>query len=828
MLQTPERFKVSEEQVRQLRTQQIISRAEQGSLFRTGSGAIIGKGFLRPTQRNILRQGGVVSEIIRIDPSEPPRQPGELTPGEVTQLPSQEPPFIPTRELRDVRPKELAKIITRGVPPVELAISPVIRPRGFEGVLFDLDRELETTRQEQGIEGGGETIPILKQQAKGFGLGVVLSLLSSVIFLKQLLKDPVGTIKALPAGVRASFAKIRSGEIANLLREQPGLITGVIVGEIGQQKIGQKAFAKTGDLFEKVITRLDPRFVKVVEKTIDIPIDDGSLTLKIAGTIDDFAEPLSSQAKISGTKVTAVSSQRDIFGTLIRREVIINKPIPNEALLSKSTAKNLKLFREGKLSRNKLVQLNINILRETRGASNLLETSFFADPSGRIRPSRLGLQGGQQQANLLDLLSGDVTFRRGKPQVLFFDDVSVAKFPPALRGIENKLKAGKPLTRLEELRLQKFQLTITGEFKPIGFLSREPEITLAKGEVIRIKSVPVVTLINGRRVKIIRTEIVRDVKLSKLLKKASSGKATVKELAEFKAGTGIDISSILKSKKFISPTGLGASSFVSTFKSSSLVKPISPSQDIAINNLKRSEDLIKKQLSEISNKLITSKSVTSSKGLTNQRNVLQKRLSRNLEQQRRLRISKSSSLNIRDRASVRPSISPSRPSPQMLSLQRRSALQRQNLALSSQISRAKTSKAKQSLIRRQNNIRRQIQRLSRPSGVSRISRIPKLVPRIILVPKIIRGDPTKKIRREIKGGKFEIIVRKFGKDIKLKSANTKLQARVDLRKHLQQTLRASGFVTKNGKKIKTGLSNQPGFRVSKEILLELLKEEVKD
>ncbi len=72
----------------------------------------------------------------------------------------------------------------------------------------------------------------------------------------------------------------------------------------------------------------------------------------------------------------------------------------------------------------------------------------------------------------------------------------------------------------------------------------------------------------------------------------------------------------------------------------------------------------------------------------------------------------------------------------------------------------------------------------------------------------------KKPSKEKVGSPFEIFVRKKGKDIRVGTAKTKPLARKKLKKRLDTTLRASGFITDNkGARLKPKVS--PGFRISK-------------
>src|SRR5690606_23425215 len=120
-------------------------------------------------------------------------------------------------------------------------------------------------------------------------------------------------------------------------------------------------------------------------------------------------------------------------------------------------------------------------------------------------PSRLGITK-QNEGSLLDIFSKDATFKKPKPQILLFDDVKIQNLPPQLRSVKAKLTRGKSLTKAEADALLEFQLKKSGKFKPVGFLSRESEITLAPGEIIKRKKKVGVTIVNGRRVPIVRAE----------------------------------------------------------------------------------------------------------------------------------------------------------------------------------------------------------------------------------------------------------------------------------------------------------------------------------
>ncbi len=107
----------------------------------------------------------------------------------------------------------------------------------------------------------------------------------------------------------------------------------------------------------------------------------------------------------------------------------------------------------------------------------------------------------------MDRLTADVTFRQTKPQILFFEDLKVAKFPKALSSVKRKLATGRALTKKEANALLEFQLKQSVKAKPIGFTSKESEIVLAPGEILKKQKTLAITIIDGRRVPIIKTTI---------------------------------------------------------------------------------------------------------------------------------------------------------------------------------------------------------------------------------------------------------------------------------------------------------------------------------
>jgi len=110
------------------------------------------------------------------------------------------------------------------------------------------------------------------------------------------------------------------------------------------------------------------------------------------------------------------------------------------------------------------------------------------------------------KASFSDFLSGKVKLF-DRPQIVVQERVKIADFPPSLETVKNKLLTGKTLTLKDKADLLAFQQEVTGEFKPIGFVGEEAEITLGKGEVLIKGGTQATTVIEGRRVPIISTTI---------------------------------------------------------------------------------------------------------------------------------------------------------------------------------------------------------------------------------------------------------------------------------------------------------------------------------
>lgn len=363
------------------------------------------------------------------------------------------------------------------------------------------------------------------EQAKLLASGFVGGLTDTVIglvdlpqTLTYLARNP-REITKIPSNIATAGANF--GYIMTLNpSEGIAYIGGSLVGIKGTNA-AIKGISKVGN---KVLTRLNPKFVgdANIGKTLKIKVAPGrTVSVKVVGKIPK--QTFAQQINLAGKKVSAISSQADDMFRLLSKKRVVRKPIPGEARFNTATKNLLKKFDAGKITRTELSKLDALIKKQR--AKGLLERSFFADPSGKIRPSRLGIA--QDRAGIMDYLSGDVTFKRAKPQIFLFDDIQVAKFPRNLQSIAKKLKAGRPINRFEANRILEWQLKQSGKFKPLGFVSGESEIVLAPGEILRKVKRVGVTLVNGKKVPIWKVEVFRPKGITKnLLNKLATGKIT--------------------------------------------------------------------------------------------------------------------------------------------------------------------------------------------------------------------------------------------------------------------------------------------------------------
>jgi len=350
--------------------------------------------------------------------------------------------------------------------------------------------------------------------------------------------------------------------ILNSIRTDPFGFLGGTLGSAGAGKVASSGVKAVGTK----TARLDPRFKKLKtdkvtgEEKLEFPSTQPGRTnteIKIAEGVKSTAEPLKEQVKRAGTKSDLVSAQRNFFG--LRRQKTINKPKPTPD-------------------------------------SDELETSFFLDPAGRLRKSRLGTQ---QDAGFSDILSGRFSFRREKPQAILIEQGEIEDLPKSLKDIKSSLKQNKQLSNEQLRRLREFQQTPSGKSKPIGFISEESEVTIPKGEVLKRKGTVAKTEIDGNIVPIIRSEIDQAPKgFNKRLSDFQKGKLSPQEARnfrkEFRDVTGFSSSDLQTSKPFLSPTkaGVTSSGTVSSGKTPGKSSS-SDSLSLSSSNLKPNSNIIR-------------------------------------------------------------------------------------------------------------------------------------------------------------------------------------------------------------------------------------------
>ena len=250
-------------------------------------------------------------------------------------------------------------------------------------------------------------------------------------------------LKDLPKAIKQSGA-----EFGEVLRVSPGEAFVRVGGEILLMKGTGAALNKVSKASSSQLAKLNPKYVgeAKVGKTLNIKTGSGKTAkLKVVGKIPK--ETLRSQVGKAGKTVrTAISSQADALLSVLKGKKLLRKPIPGEANFNAATKRLLAQFDRGTISKKNLLKLDAAIKKQ--GAKGLLERSFFADPTGKIRPSRLGVVK-DKKGSLLDYFVEDITFKKAKPQILLFENIKVQALPKSLKSIGNKLKRGAALTKKE-------------------------------------------------------------------------------------------------------------------------------------------------------------------------------------------------------------------------------------------------------------------------------------------------------------------------------------------------------------------------------------------
>ena len=370
------------------------------------------------------------------------------------------------------------------------------------------------------------------------------------------------------------------GTILKDLNGNFGIVLKDGIVNVFKSKVTQKLLDAMDDLFPELLGTAHGG------ETINIKLMGGKdIKLRVAEGMPKLSTQ--KQLKLVGKKPISISSQGNELVNLFTKNKAIRKPLSNEGSLSKATKKLLDRFDRGNLKTNKEFLLLDQSIRKEVGMG-LIERSFFADPSGIIRPSRLGTikqnpltASFGESLTLKDILTGNFTFKRAKPQILLFTDV-IVEGPKNLKSIINKIKRGKSIDASETAKLIEWQSTKSGKFKALGkiskdgFLTGEAEVTLAPKEIlVKGKTLGYVDSY-GNKIPIVRVSVYQPKgKIKDLLGKFDDGVITKKELLKLKRNldklTGFKnkfLTKDIKKQKYLSSPKTGKK-YVSLFSLSS-------------------------------------------------------------------------------------------------------------------------------------------------------------------------------------------------------------------------------------------------------------------
>jgi hypothetical protein len=418
--------------------------------------------------------------------------------------------------------------------------SPVEQKSGLEGLSQKIRNQLGIANLKKSRSGGSFD---LTNELKIGALASYDIAVSSILGIKQLpqtakaiFKNPM-ILKEIPGQIQRS-----AEEFGRTLKTSPTEAIARVGTEILLLKGSSKAIKVFEKLSETQLTKLSLKYVGKAKTGDELLIKTASgknVKLKIVKSTPK--ETFLNQVTKAGKEINAISSQADkLLTRFFNRSRIIRKPIPNEETLSKAIKTQLKKFDTGRLNYKQIIKLNRDIIKT--GRKGLLERSFFADPNLRVRPSRLGVLQKEKPLKFIDYLTEDITFRRNKPQVLFFENIKIQKFPAKIQKGIDKIITSKAARSLKETRLRQFinknrneiinfQLKKSGKFKPLGFLTRESEISLSPKDLIkRVKKIGV-TIAKGRKVDIIQAKPYKaSMQVNNLFKKLNSRKITIPEV----------------------------------------------------------------------------------------------------------------------------------------------------------------------------------------------------------------------------------------------------------------------------------------------------------
>lgn len=399
---------------------------------------------------------------------------------------------------------------------------------------YEGSRKLSYTEQfEEGIRETPTKLEELRKQktlSAGLtrvGLGVAVSTGKTVLFAKELAVSPKETTKAIAKSIygfaKNPITKTQQAikQASATLKEDPLYSAGRVGGELLVLKGTSQGLKLAGKGIETGRTVISPKYIPAKE-----------LPILPKGSLKKITIPAKDLAKLQGKEVNIASAQTSFFKPLTK-EIKLKRPL-------------------------------------------------FFDPFGRVRQSRF--IDTTKEAGIKDILKGDFTLKKGKPQILYGKKLKVEKLPSSLT---KPILAGKVLTSRQQKEFKSFVGKPTGLLKPVPkYPSTEPEVIYTAGEkVIRGKTLGI-TLIEGRRVPIIETyakekplsSAVRDLQIRK---KALSEPKYMSRAIEQKIIRNVTPTSTLTKSKPYFPVGrsLLAGSISKLSKPVSLLsKPIKPIQ----------------------------------------------------------------------------------------------------------------------------------------------------------------------------------------------------------------------------------------------------------
>jgi len=405
----------------------------------------------------------------------------------------------------------------------------------------------------------GETEQALAGFAKPFASAIDFSLLVSPIYPKETrIKTLKTTGKQIGFSVIEVGRRLKTGrnfpEVGQSLRQETPYAVGVGAAEYGIMK-ATEPFIEVGS------TKVSDLMTTIGRKKI--PVEGSQVLLEEPVILVESSQqaqlPLKEQVRMVSEQRTIrpVSAQREnIFG-LIKSKEVVEKPKPTPY-------------------------------------SSELERSYFADPTNKVRLSRLGLEPGKR-ATLLEYQAGEFS-TRSRPAIHIFPEQTLEEFPQEIKPIAEKISKGAPLTPSELEAFRKWQLTPSGKFKGIGYIGSEAEVTLAPGEVIKRTERLGYAKIKGRPVQLEAVEVIQPSREleSLIYKKATKGltkeeSSTFRRL--FKEETGysyeeyisrssskpyLNIESRIISRTFIPTYGLKATYSEGRFSSATSLRAKTP------------------------------------------------------------------------------------------------------------------------------------------------------------------------------------------------------------------------------------------------------------